>query len=143
MSRVLHLTTDEITAICRHRGSLPLAVTPYYASLLDPDDPSQPLRRTVVPVSDEYLRTPGEAEDPLGEDDDSPVPGLVHRYPDRVLFLVTDFCVDQLPLLHAVAHGRDPERRHARPDQASGSGPRLHRGATPRSATCCCRAATP
>jgi len=92
LSRVLNLTMDEITAICRHRGSLPLAVTPYYASLLDPDDPSQSLRRTVVPVGDEYLRTPGEAEDPLGEDADSPVPGLVHRYPDRVLFLVTDFC---------------------------------------------------
>jgi lysine 2,3-aminomutase len=83
---------DEITAICRHQGPLPLAITPYYASLLDPDDPAQPLRRTVVPVCDEYLRTPGEAEDPLGEEADSPVPGLVHRYPDRVLFLVTDFC---------------------------------------------------
>jgi len=92
LSQVLTLTMDEITAICRHRGSLPLAITPYYASLLDPDDPAQPLRRTVVPVCDEYLRTPGEAEDPLGEDADSPVPGLVHRYPDRVLFLVTDFC---------------------------------------------------
>jgi len=92
LSQVLTLTMDEITAICRHRGSLPLAVTPYYASLLDPADPAQPLRRTVVPVCDEYLRAPGEAEDPLGEDFDSPVPGLVHRYPDRVLFLVTDFC---------------------------------------------------
>jgi lysine 2,3-aminomutase len=92
LSQVLTLTMDEITAICRHKGSLPLAITPYYASLLDPDDPAEALRRTVVPVCDEYLRTPGEAEDPLGEDADSPVPGLVHRYPDRVLFLVTDFC---------------------------------------------------
>jgi lysine 2,3-aminomutase len=92
LSQILTLTMDEITAICRHQGSLPLAVTPYYASLLDPADPAQPLRRTVVPVCDEYLRTSGEAEDPLGEDSDSPVPGLVHRYPDRVLFLVTDFC---------------------------------------------------
>jgi lysine 2,3-aminomutase len=92
LSQLLTLTMDEITAICRHQGTLPLAVTPYYASLLAVDDPSQALRRTVVPVCDEYLVTPGEAEDPLAEDRDSPVHGLVHRYPDRVLFLVTDFC---------------------------------------------------
>lgn len=92
LSRFLTLTMDEITAISRHQGSLPLAVTPYYASLLSAEQPAQPLRRTVVPVCDEYLLTPGEAEDPLAEDSDSPVHGLVHRYPDRVLFLVTDFC---------------------------------------------------
>jgi lysine 2,3-aminomutase len=92
LSELLTLTMDEITAICRHRGTLPLAITPYDASLLASDQPSQPLRRTVVPVCDEYLLTAGEAEDPLGEDRDSPVHGLVHRYPDRVLFLVTDFC---------------------------------------------------
>jgi lysine 2,3-aminomutase len=71
---------------------LPVAVTPYYMSLLDPYDPVQPLRRTVVPVQSEFLRTRGESDDPLGEDKDSPVPGLVHRYPDRVLFLVHDTC---------------------------------------------------
>ena len=92
LSALLELTMDEMTAILRHRGTLPLAITPYYASLLEPSDSIQPLRRTVVPVNDEYLRSPGEAEDPLGEEDDSPVPGLVHRYPDRVLFLVTHFC---------------------------------------------------
>ncbi|MDH3964144.1 MAG: KamA family radical SAM protein, partial [Deltaproteobacteria bacterium] len=52
----------------------------------------QPLRRTVVPVGGEHLHSQGEAEDPLEEDHDSPVPGIVHRYPDRVLFFVTDFC---------------------------------------------------
>jgi lysine 2,3-aminomutase len=67
-------------------------LTPYYASLLSPQDPSQPLRRTVIPVGDEYLRTSGEAPDPLGENADSPVPAIVHRYPDRVLFLVTALC---------------------------------------------------
>jgi lysine 2,3-aminomutase len=92
LSALLELTMDEMTAILRHRGTLPPAITPYYASLLDPADSTQPLRRTVVPVNDEYLRSPGEAEDPLGEEEDSPVPGLVHRYPDRVLFLVTLFC---------------------------------------------------
>ncbi|MBN2553935.1 MAG: KamA family radical SAM protein, partial [Spirochaetales bacterium] len=92
LSPIFELTMDEMTAVLRHRGTLPLAITPYYASLLDPTDPGQPLRRTVVPVNAEYLRSPGEAEDPLGEEEDSPVPGLVHRYPDRVLFLVTHFC---------------------------------------------------
>jgi lysine 2,3-aminomutase len=92
LSPLLDLTMDEMTAILRHRGTLPLAITPHYASLLDPADPTQPLRRTVVPVNAEYVHSPVEAEDPLGEDDDSPVPGLVHRYPDRVLFLVTRFC---------------------------------------------------
>jgi lysine 2,3-aminomutase len=92
LSPILELTMDEMTAILRHRGTLPLAITPYYAGLLDATDPRQSLRRTVVPVNDEYLRSPGEAEDPLAEEDDSPVPGLVHRYPDRVLFLVTHFC---------------------------------------------------
>jgi lysine 2,3-aminomutase len=76
----------------RHDGALPLAITPYYASLLDAGDPRQALRRTVVPVPEEDLRVFGESEDPLGEDGDTPVPGLVHRYPDRVLFLVTGFC---------------------------------------------------
>jgi lysine 2,3-aminomutase len=92
LARILELTADEQEAVERHRGTLPLGITPYYASLLDEHDPRQPLRRTVVPVSAEFIRTPGEADDPLGEDAHSPVPGLVHRYPDRVLFLVTGFC---------------------------------------------------
>jgi len=69
-----------------------VGITPYCASLLDPDDSLQGLRKTLVPTSGEFLHTPAEAEDPLAEDADSPVPGLVHRYPDRVLFLVTSFC---------------------------------------------------
>jgi len=92
LARIIHLTRDETDALRYHSASLPLSITPYYASLLDPIDPQQPLRRTVVPVTAELLQAPGEAADPLGEDGHSPVPGLVHRYPDRVLFLVTDFC---------------------------------------------------
>ena len=72
--------------------NLPVRITPYYASLLDPDDAAQPLRRTVVPVALELNISPGEVEDPLSETHDSPVPLIVHRYPDRVLFLVTNFC---------------------------------------------------
>lgn len=92
LSAVLNLSEDERSAISRRGGSLPLAITPFYASLLDPDDPRHALRRTVVPSTEEFLVSRGEDEDPLGEDHDSPVPGLVHRYPDRVLFLATGFC---------------------------------------------------
>jgi lysine 2,3-aminomutase len=89
---MLSLTADERQAIEMHTGALPVGITPYYVSLLDPENPGQGLRRTVVPVMGEYLRSRGEADDPLGEDAHSPVPGLVHRYPDRVLLLVTNFC---------------------------------------------------
>ena len=71
---------------------LPFSITPYYMSLISRDDPRQPLRRTVVPTAHELVRSHGEADDPLGEEHDSPVPGLVHRYPDRVLLLVLDSC---------------------------------------------------
>jgi len=105
LSGLLELTMDEMTAILRHRGTPPLAITPYYASLLDPADSTQPLRRTVVPVNDEYLRSPGEADDPLGEEDDSPVPGSgaplsgprpVSRHP---------LLLYELPVLHSFQDG--------------------------------------
>jgi lysine 2,3-aminomutase len=92
LERIIRVTDDERAAIARHHGPLPVGVTPYYMSLLAPDDPSQGLRRTTIPTLAEFTRTPGEEEDPLGEDGHSPVPGLVHRYPDRVLLLVTNFC---------------------------------------------------
>jgi lysine 2,3-aminomutase len=91
-TRLLDLSPAETSAIGLTRATLPLAATPYYARLLDPKDPAQPLRRTVLPSCWEAVRAPGEADDPLGEDGHSPVPGLVHRYPNRVLFLATDFC---------------------------------------------------
>jgi lysine 2,3-aminomutase len=92
LDRILSLSDDERAAILRHTGTLPVGITPYYAGLLNALDPAQPLRRTVVMVSEEYQQSPGEAADPLGEDRDSPVPGVVHRYPDRVLLLVTGTC---------------------------------------------------
>lgn len=92
LERMILLSEDETAAIKRHTGALPVGITPYYASLLSRDDPEQPLRRTVVPVLGEYEVSRGENDDPLGEDTHSPVPGLVHRYPDRVLLLVTNFC---------------------------------------------------
>ena len=92
LARIIRLSEDERHAVARHDGPLPVGITPYYASLLSESDPDQPLRRTHIPVNGEYLRTAGESDDPLGEDHDAAVPGLVHRYPDRVLFLTTGFC---------------------------------------------------
>jgi len=90
--RVLDLSIEERDCLSMGGTLLPTAVTPYYMSLLDPHDPLQALRKTVVPTTREFVRMPGEADDPLGEDGHSPVPGLVHRYPDRVLLLPLDFC---------------------------------------------------
>jgi len=92
LARMVALGPEERRALLPGGSLLPFAVTPYYMSLVDPEDPEQPLRRTVIPVQSEVLRTYGEADDPLGEDGHSPVEGVVHRYPDRVLFLVHDYC---------------------------------------------------
>jgi lysine 2,3-aminomutase len=92
LEKVFCLSEDERAAVRELGDALPVGITPYYASLMDAEDPGDPLRRTMVPVTREFVRTAGEADDPLGEDHDMPVPGLVHRYPDRVLFLVTNFC---------------------------------------------------
>lgn len=88
----LSLSEEERKALTENGGALPLAITPYFLSLLDPSDPLQPLRRTVVPTTRELVLTPGESDDPLSEERDSPVPGVVHRYPDRVLLLATGHC---------------------------------------------------
>lgn len=92
LSKFIWLSEDERNAMNHQAGSLPMAITPYYLSLLDEFDSRHPLRRMVIPVTAECHRVPGETDDPLGEEHDSPVPGIVHRYPDRVLFLVTDTC---------------------------------------------------
>lgn len=92
LERIFTLSDDERAAASQHSGSLPVGITPYYASRMSLTDAMEPLRRTHIMVGDEYLRSPGEEDDPLGEDHDMVVPGLVHRYPDRVLFLTTGFC---------------------------------------------------
>lgn len=92
LKRIVILSEAEKKALEGRKDKLPLAITPYYASLIDPIDADQAIRRTVIPVDSEYINSPGEEIDPLHEDGDSPVPGIVHRYPDRVLFLVTNFC---------------------------------------------------
>jgi len=92
LERIFQLSDDEREAVSRHTGSLPVGITPYYASLMNLADPTDALRRTHIPVGQEYVKVQGEADDPLGEDHDLAAPGLVHRYPDRVLFLTTGFC---------------------------------------------------
>ncbi len=92
LSRYISLSDNEVRPDAENSQSLPLRISPYYISLLDPHDPEQALRKSVVPVFDEFLVHNGEAADPLSEEHDSPVPNIVHRYPDRVLFLVTGFC---------------------------------------------------
>jgi lysine 2,3-aminomutase len=92
LARIFRLSADERSAVERHEGSLPVGITPYYASLMSLTDPREPLRRTHIMTGDEYIRLPGEDDDPLGEDHDTVAPGLVHRYPDRVLFLTTGTC---------------------------------------------------
>ena len=91
LSSFLNLSENEVRS-SHDKKKLPVRITPYYASLLDPDNPTQALRRTMVPVYDELIVSPQEKPDPLGEEEDSPVPHIVHRYPDRVLFLITGFC---------------------------------------------------
>ncbi|HEX9780973.1 MAG TPA: KamA family radical SAM protein [bacterium] len=92
LRQVIRLTPDEQAAVTRPSGRFVMAIPPYWASLMDPEDPTCPIRRQAVPVNDEYVLSPNDMIDPLGEDSHMPVPGLVHRYPDRVLLLVVEVC---------------------------------------------------
>src|SRR5271154_2822171 len=86
------LTPEEHAGTLLANTKLALAITPYFFNLIDPADENCPIRRQVIPRIEETNTAPWEMSDPCGEDAHSPVPGLVHRYPDRVLFLVTDRC---------------------------------------------------
>ncbi|MCM8789604.1 MAG: lysine 2,3-aminomutase [Candidatus Omnitrophica bacterium] len=92
LAQVIKLTPDEEAGIKKATGRLSLAITPYWVTLIDPEDANCPLRRQAVPVKQESVISPHEMTDPCAEDRDSPVPHLVHRYPDRVLLLVTEHC---------------------------------------------------
>jgi lysine 2,3-aminomutase len=89
---VLKLTREQQSDIETCLGAFRMAITPYYASLIDPDDPNDPIRMQAVPSILETQAGENDLADPLGETADSPVPHLVHRYPDRVLLLVTLQC---------------------------------------------------
>ncbi len=89
---VVTLTPEEEEGVAECLARLRMAITPYYASLIDPDDPNCPVRRQAIPVVQELHLGDSDMADPLDEDVDSPVPHVTHRYPDRVLFLVTSVC---------------------------------------------------
>jgi lysine 2,3-aminomutase len=91
LERFIKLSPDELQSAEKMK-KLPIRITPYYASLIDPEDPQHPIRRTMIPVHNELILSQEEMADPLGEENQSPVPQLVHRYPDRVLFLTTGVC---------------------------------------------------
>ena len=92
LSQVIKLTAEEEKWIDKAKGRLSMAITPYWATLMDPEDPNCPIRRHAVPVAQEFVVAPHEMTDPCAEDRDSPAPHLVHLYPDRVLLLSTDHC---------------------------------------------------
>ncbi len=92
LKKIINLTPQEEKDINEVVKNFRLGITPYYASLMDPDDPRCPVRMQAVPVLAENHRSEADMLDPLHEDEDSPAPGLTHRYPDRVLFLITDQC---------------------------------------------------
>lgn len=91
LDNVINLTKSEKKAL-EKKGLFRVDITPYFASLIDPDDPLCPVRKQVIPTSQEVVPFQSMMEDSLAEDKHSPVPGLVHRYPDRVLMLVTTQC---------------------------------------------------
>jgi lysine 2,3-aminomutase len=91
LGRLIQLTPEEVKGLSAPRH-FRVDITPYFASLITPDDPTCPIRRQVIPTDEELVPVSADMVDSLGEDAHSPVPGLVHRYPDRVLMLVTTQC---------------------------------------------------
>lgn len=92
LKKYIDLTPDEEKGVQECLKTFRMAVTPYYLSLIDRNDPNDPVRKQVIPTGAELYFAPEESADSLHEDADSPVKGLTHRYPDRVLFLITDCC---------------------------------------------------
>ena len=92
ISKIVKLTPEEIKGIKGAGSKLTMSIPPYWAALIDPNNPACPIRLQTIPRATEFKTAPEEMSDPCGEDKNSPVHGLVHRYPDRVLFLVNEMC---------------------------------------------------
>lgn len=92
LKKYIRLTEEEEDGVRKSLETLRMAITPYYLSLINQDDPNDPVRKQCIPTIAETHISQADLLDPLHEDEDSPVPGLTHRYPDRVLFLITDMC---------------------------------------------------
>ncbi len=88
----MSLPSEEAEQIKRCLKNFRMAITPYYFSMMDPQDPECPIRKQAIPSIHELSKSSCDLDDPLHEEIDSPVPGLTHRYPDRVLLMVTDQC---------------------------------------------------
>ena len=92
LEKIINIKEEETEGIKKCLKQLRMAITPYYALLMDKDNPECPVRMQAVPTVQEMIKGSADIFDPLGESEDSPIPGLTHRYPDRVLLLVTDQC---------------------------------------------------
>ncbi len=92
LEKVINVTQEERDAFAQSHEQFNMGITPYYASLIDPNDPNCPIRLQSVPKKGELNILPTDLHDPLGEEKDMPVPGITHRYPDRVLFYTTHNC---------------------------------------------------
>lgn len=92
LKKYMTLTPEEEQGVEACLKTLRMAITPYYLSLIDLNDPDDPVRKQAIPTAAELYQSSADLLDPLHEDTDSPVKGLTHRYPDRVLFLITDMC---------------------------------------------------
>ncbi|MFZ5754019.1 MAG: lysine 2,3-aminomutase [Bacillota bacterium] len=92
LQNYIDLTPEEIKGISACLTQFRMAITPYYASLMNPANPNCPIRKQAIPSVQELVSYKCDMDDPLNEESDSPVPGLTHRYPDRALLLVTDQC---------------------------------------------------
>ena len=92
LTALMTLTPEEVDGVKEVLQEFRMAITPYYMTLIDPDDPHDPARKQAIPTAMERKSAPEDQDDPLHEEGDSPVFGLTHRYPDRVLMLITDMC---------------------------------------------------
>ena len=92
LKKYINLTEEEEKGIRECLKTLRMSITPYYLSIMDPDNPNDPVRLQAIPNIVETNKSEADLDDPLHEDGDSPVPGLTHRYPDRALLLITDQC---------------------------------------------------
>ena len=90
--QVMNLDDAQRADLDACMGKFRVSVTPYYASLIDPDDPHDPVRMQAVPTPAELVIHKEDIKDAVSEDFDSPTPRITHRYPDRVLFVVTEMC---------------------------------------------------
>lgn len=115
LAQVINLTESERKALSANE-LFRVDITPYFASLMDPDDPNCPVRKQIVPTDAELVPFHSMMEDSLAEDKHSPVPGLVHRYPDRVLMLVTTQCASYCRYCTRSRIVGDPSQTFSRTD---------------------------